>query len=207
MLSALVISMSYLYSLLTGILIGLSLAVPPGPVNAVIAAESVKKSYVNGIKVGLGALTADATFLVIALIGVAVLFNNDTVKMVVSLVGGLILAYMALGILRDFRKPIKEGGKEDIKNYYLTGVAIGFTNPAAILWWITAGAALIASTDISGILGFFIGVILWVTSFSLALHYAKSKALWVYPAVMLVCGVVLLFFSAYLLYGGLRLLF
>ena len=86
------------YHLVSGILIGLSLAVPPGPVNAVIAAESVKKSYINGIKVGLGALTADATFLIIALIGVAVLFNNDSVKLVVSLAGGLILAYMALGI-------------------------------------------------------------------------------------------------------------
>jgi threonine/homoserine/homoserine lactone efflux protein len=198
--------MSYVYSLVAGILIGLSLAVPPGPVNAVIAAESVKKSYVNGIKVGLGALTADATFLVIALIGVAVLFNNDTVKTVVSLAGGLILAYMALGILKDFRKPIKEGGKKDIKNYYLTGVAIGFTNPAAILWWITAGAVLIASTDIAGIAGFFIGVILWVTSFSVTLHYAKSKALWVYPAVMLVSGLVLLIFGVMLLYNGLMLI-
>jgi threonine/homoserine/homoserine lactone efflux protein len=198
--------MSYVYSLVAGILIGLSLAVPPGPVNAVIAAESVKKSYVNGIKVGLGALTADATFLVIALIGVAVLFNNDTVKTVVSLAGGLILAYMALGILKDFRKPIKEGGKKDIKNYYLTGVAIGFTNPAAILWWITAGAVLIASTDIAGIAGFFIGVILWVTSFSVTLHYAKSKALWVYPAVMLVSGLVLLFFGIIIMYNGVMLI-
>jgi threonine/homoserine/homoserine lactone efflux protein len=194
------------YSLVAGILIGLSLAVPPGPVNAVIAAESVKKSYVNGIKVGLGALTADATFLVIALIGVAVLFNNDTVKTIVSLAGGLILAYMALGILKDFRKPIKEGGTKDVKNYYLTGVAIGFTNPAAILWWITAGAVLIASTDIAGIAGFFIGVILWVTSFSVTLHYAKSKALWVYPAVMLVSGLVLLIFGVMLLYNGLMLI-
>lgn len=194
------------YHLASGILIGLSLAVPPGPVNAVIAAESVKKSYVNGIKVGLGALTADATFLAIALIGVAVLFDNDTVKMVVSLAGGLILAYMALGILKDFRSPLKESGKKDIKNYYLTGVAIGFTNPAAILWWITAGAVLIASTDIAGIAGFFIGVILWVTSFSMALHYAKSKARWIYPAVTLGSGLVLLFFGVMLVYNGLQLI-
>lgn len=194
--------MSYLYSLVAGILIGLSLAVPPGPVNAVIAAESVKKSYVNGIKVGLGALTADATFLVIALIGVAVLFDNDTVKMVVSLAGGLILASMALGILKDFRSPLKENGKKDIKSYYLTGVAIGFTNPAAILWWITAGAVLIASTDIAGIAGFFIGVILWVTSFSMALHYAKSRAQWIYPVVTLGSGLVLLFFGVMLVYNG-----
>ncbi len=195
------------YHLAAGILIGLSLAVPPGPVNAVIAAESVKRSYVNGIKVGLGAMTADATFLVITLIGVAVLFNNDTVRLVVSIVGGLILAYMALGILKDFRKPIKEGVNDNVKSYYLTGVAIGFTNPAAILWWITAGAALIASTNLMGIVGFFIGIALWVTAFSIALHYAKSKALWVYPAVMLVCGVVLLFFGAALIYSGLTYIF
>ncbi|HTY90338.1 MAG TPA: LysE family transporter [Methanocella sp.] len=195
------------YHLASGILIGLSLAVPPGPVNAVIAAESVKDSYVNGIKVGLGALTADATFLVIALIGVAIFFNNETVKTVVSLIGGVILAYMALGILKDFRKPIQESGKKDIKNYYLTGVAIGFTNPAAILWWITAGAVLIASTDIAGIAGFFIGVILWVTSFSVTLHYAKSKAQWIYPAVIIISGVALLFFGAVLIYNGLQAIF
>ncbi|HTX44444.1 MAG TPA: LysE family transporter [Methanocella sp.] len=193
------------YHFVAGIFIGLSLAVPPGPVNAVIAAESVKKSYVNGIKVGLGALTADATFLVIAVIGVAVLFNNDAVKTAVSLAGGLILAYMALGILRGFRKPLKEGG-ENIKNYYLTGMAIGFTNPAAILWWITAGAALIASTNIMGVAGFFIGVILWVTAFSVALHYAKTKAEWIYPAVTLVSGVVLLFFGIVLLYNAIGMI-
>ena len=50
------------YSLVAGIAIGLSLAVPPGPMNALIAAESVKRSYVDGIKLGMGAMTADAIF-------------------------------------------------------------------------------------------------------------------------------------------------
>jgi threonine/homoserine/homoserine lactone efflux protein len=194
------------YHLVGGILIGLSLAVPPGPVNAVIATESVKRSYVSGIKVGLGALTADATYLAITLVGVAVLLNNDNVKLAVSLAGGALLAYMALGILKDHNKPIKENGRENIKNHYLTGLVIGFTNPAAILWWITAGAALIASTNMTGVLGFFLGIVLWVTSFSVALHYAKSKAQWVYPLVTLVSGGVLLLFGVMLLYNGLMLI-
>ena len=194
------------YHLAAGILIGLSLAVPPGPVNAVIAAESVKRSYVNGIKVGLGAMTADGTFLVITLIGVAVLFNNSPVKIVVSLVGGLILASMAVGILRDFRKPIRTVAREGVKSYYLTGLAIGFTNPAAILWWITTGAALIASTNAAGIVGFFVGIASWVTAFAATLHFAQSKARWIYPIAMLASGGVLLIFSVYLLYGGVQLL-
>jgi threonine/homoserine/homoserine lactone efflux protein len=194
------------YSLAAGILIGLSLAAPPGPVNAIIAAESVKKSYLNGMKVGLGAMTADATFLVITLVGVTVLFTGDAVKIIVSLAGGLILAYMAVTILKDFNKPLKEDGKEKLKNPYLTGLTIGITNPAQILWWLTAGAALIANFNAPGIVGFFIGIGLWVSSFSMTLHFARKKAVWMYPAVTLVSGVVLLFFSALLIYGAIGLI-
>lgn len=194
------------YSLVAGILIGLSLAVPPGPVNAIIAAESVKKSYLNGMKVGLGAMTADATFLVITLVGVTVLFTGDAVKIIVSLAGGLILAYMAVMILKDFNKPLKGDGKENLKNPYLTGLTIGITNPSQILWWITAGAALIANFNAPGIVGFFVGIGLWVSSFSMTLHFARKKAEWLYPAVTLVSGVVLLFFSIILLYNALTMI-
>jgi len=190
------------YSLVAGILIGLSLAVPPGPMNAIIAAESVKKSYANGIKLGMGAMTADAIYLVITLIGVTVLFTGNTVKLVVSIAGGIILAYMAVSTLKSFRKPLKENGKEDMKSPYLTGLTIGITNPAQILWWITAGAALIANFNLLGIIGFFIGIIMWVSTFSITLNFAGSKVKWLYPAVVLISGIVLLFFSALLLYDG-----
>ncbi len=190
------------YSLVAGILIGLSLAVPPGPINAIIAAESVKRSYLDGMKVGLGAMMADATFLGITLVGVTVLFTGDTVKLVVSLAGGLILAYMAIMILKDFKKPLREAGKEKMSSPYLTGLTIGMTNPAQILWWLTAGAALIANFNAPGIVGFFIGIGLWVSSFSMTLHFARKKAEWLYPVVTLVSGVVLLFFGVVLVYNA-----
>ncbi len=195
------------YSLVAGILIGLSLAVPPGPINAIIAVESVKKSYFDGIKVGMGAMTADATYLVVTLVGVTVLFTGDNIKMVVSMAGGLILAYMAIKILRGFNRPLKENDKKDIKNHYLTGLTIGMANPAQILWWLTAGAALIANFNALGILGFFIGISLWVTTFSVTLHFARKKAEWLYPAVTLVSGVVLLFFSIVLIYTAIGMIF
>ncbi|AFD00003.1 Putative threonine efflux protein [Methanocella conradii HZ254] len=194
-----------LYSLLAGIFIGLSLAVPPGPVNAIIAAESVKRSYLAGIKVGLGAMTADATFLFITLIGIAVLFTGETVKMMASVAGSLILAYMAVKILKGHKKPLKESGKEDIKNHYMTGVIVGITNPASILWWVTAGAALIANFNAPGIAGFFIGIFIWVSSFSITLHFAQKKVEWLYPVIMLASGLVLLFFSVMLLYNAIMM--
>lgn len=193
------------YSLAAGIFMGISLAAPPGPINAIIAVESVKRSYLDGIKVGLGAMTADATYLVVTLIGVTVLFKGDAAKLVVSLAGGLILAYMAVRILRGFNKPLKEDGKKDIRNHYLTGLTVGMMNPSQIMWWLTVGAALIANFNAPGIVGFFAGIGLWVACFSMALHFARKKAEWLYPAVTLVSGIVLLFFSVVLLYNGLML--
>jgi len=190
------------YSLVAGILIGLSLAVPPGPMNAIIASESVKRSYVNGIKLGMGAMTADAIFLAITLIGVTVLFTGDAVKLIVSIAGGVILAYIAVMTIKSFNRPLTESDKEAMRSPYLTGLVIGITNPSQILWWITAGAALIANFNALGIVGFFIGIIIWVTSFSVSLHYAKKKARWLYPAVTLVSGVVLLCFSLLLMYNA-----
>ncbi len=196
------LDLSDAYSLLAGILIGLSLAVPPGPVNAIIAAESARKSCIEGIKVGLGAMTADATFLVITLIGVAVLLTGQTVKIVVSLAGGILLAYMAIKILKGYNRPIRESGKEDVRNHYLTGVIVGITNPASILWWATAGAALIANFNAPGIAGFFIGIFIWVASFSITLDFAQKRVEWLYPAIMLMSGAVLLFFSIVLVYSA-----
>ncbi len=193
------------YSLIAGIAIGLSLAVPPGPMNALIAAESVKRSYVDGIKLGMGAMTADAIFLVITLIGVSVLFTGDIVKMIVSAAGGLILAYMAIGILRNFNKPLDESSKSEVSRPYLTGLTVGATNPAQILWWITAGAALITNFNAAGIAGFFIGIALWVSSFSVTLHFAQKKARWVYPAITLVSGLILLAFGLILAYSAIQL--
>lgn len=193
------------YSLIAGIAIGLSLAVPPGPMNALIAAESVKRSYMGGIKLGMGAMTADAIFLVITLVGVSVLFTGDIVKMIVSAAGALILVFMATGILRNFNRPLEESSKSEVSRPYLTGLTVGVTNPAQILWWITAGAALITNFNAAGIAGFFIGIALWVTSFSVTLHFAQKKAQWVYPAITLISGLILLAFGLILAYNAVQL--
>jgi threonine/homoserine/homoserine lactone efflux protein len=153
----------------------------------------------------MGAMTADAIFLVITLVGVTVLFTGDTVKMIVSAAGGLILAYMALGILRNFNKPLADSSKSEVSRPYLTGLTVGVTNPAQILWWITAGAALITNFNAAGIVGFFIGIVLWVSSFSVTLHFAQKKARWVYPAITLISGLILLAFGLILAYSAIQL--
>jgi threonine/homoserine/homoserine lactone efflux protein len=194
--------MSDIYSLISGFLIGLSLAVPPGPINAMIAAESIKTSAWRGIKLGLGAMTADATYLAITLIGVAVLLKGDDVRMAISLIGGIILLYMGILTLKSYKNPIKESDNSALKNPYVMGLTMGFVNPAALMWWVTAGAALITGFNELSIIGFFSGIIIWVAILAMSMHYAKAKIQGIYPVVIMGCGICILFFGVLLLYNA-----
>lgn len=62
--------MSVATSLLAGVAFGLAMAAPPGPMNAVIAEESVLRGWPAGVKAGLGAMTGDGIFCALAFVGV-----------------------------------------------------------------------------------------------------------------------------------------
>ncbi|PSP74824.1 lysine transporter LysE [Halobacteriales archaeon QS_3_64_16] len=81
---------------------GLALAAPPGPMNAIIAEESVLRGWSAGTRAGLGAMSADACFLLLALYGAsAVLTRYPLVRAVMIGVGGLLMWYFAYGTARD----------------------------------------------------------------------------------------------------------
>ena len=57
-------------TLIAGIIFGIALAAPPGPMNAIIAEESVLRGWSAGFYAGLGAMFADVIFFLLAVIGV-----------------------------------------------------------------------------------------------------------------------------------------
>jgi threonine/homoserine/homoserine lactone efflux protein len=196
--------MSDLYSLVAGVALGLSLGVPPGPVNAAIAAAAARRSYLDGIKIGLGAMTADATYLVLTLIGVAVLLTGSLARNAISVVGGLILLYYAYATLKSYKKSVEAPDSVGTGNHYLMGLVMGLTNPLGILWWVTAGAAFVAMFNVFGVIGFMLGLFAWVSGFSVFVHYAGKKVKIVYPVIIIGSGLMMLFFGLMLLYDVIR---
>jgi len=72
-----------------GAVFGLALAAPPGPMNAVIAEESVLRGRLAGFKAGLGAATADVIFFALAYVGVvAVVESFPLLRAVMVAAGG-----------------------------------------------------------------------------------------------------------------------
>ena len=100
--------MTLLATLAAGVVFGLALAAPPGPMNAIIAEESVLRGWTAGFKAGLGAMTADGIFFVMALAGVVAFVQRlPRVRNAMFLVGGVLMLYFAYGAVRGARQQFR----------------------------------------------------------------------------------------------------
>jgi threonine/homoserine/homoserine lactone efflux protein len=219
-------------SALAGIALGLSLAAPPGPMNAIIAEESVLRGWGSGFRAGLGAMTADAAFLGLALLGVvAVVQDAPTARGLLFGLGGLLMLYFAYGAATDARATFGGGtdgaetaaaddagaaatdgagssGERDSGDSkgFRKAFALALTNPYQILWWLTAGVGLLdpgtVTIDALGglsvstgspviVLGFFGGILVWITGFPAALVTAGRRVDAFAPAVAYLSAAVL----------------
>lgn len=149
-------------SVALGLTLGLSLAAPPGPVNAVIATEGAVKA-VKGTLVGLGALTADAVFMILTVsLGT---WLPGSAKRPLTLAGGVVFLVLAVLVLRSRPSSGRPGHVQ-----YLTGLTMGLTNPFQIAWWLTAGLTLVTSFGLPVVTSFFVGILIWITAFPQAVH-------------------------------------
>lgn len=143
----------------SGVLLGLSLAAPPGPVNSVIAFEGAKRPL-KGTLVGLGAMTSDFIYMLIVLyLGT---FIPEWIKRYLFLVGVRHVDPCLDGL------EVEEGEGAHVP--YLKGLAMGITNPYQMEWWITAGLSSISLFGPIFIVGFFLGISLWITIFPMVMN-------------------------------------
>jgi len=189
-----------LISFAVGLLLGLSIAAPPGPVNALIATHVVTKTkWWAGSLVGSGAMTADAIFLVITYsIGTAV-HPTAGVLMAIYTTGACVMFFFAYKASKAWRKPpIEEAQETRLTHSYFTGLAVALTNPYQILWWLTAGLAFIQSVGVAIVAGFFTGIIIWNISFPFALDYARKRIEKAYKAILLFALMTLIVLGVWL---------
>jgi len=150
-----------LASLAAGVAFGLALAAPPGPMNAVIAEESVLRGWAAGFRAGLGAASADAVFLVLALAGaVAAVERLPTVRAAMVGVGGCLMCYFAYDAVRGARAAFHPAGADSEAGPdpgagsdpdatavggrgFRKAFALALTNPYQILFWLTVGVGLL----------------------------------------------------------------
>jgi threonine/homoserine/homoserine lactone efflux protein len=176
----------------------------------------MKKSWVPGLAVGLGATTADAFYLLITYLGwTGIASRSNGVTGWIYLVGSLVLfVYGSLMVLRQVRNRAKNtiNAKPDVAKKkaggfsYFIGLSLGFSNPYQIAWWLTVGLASISYFGSIVIIGFFGGIILWLFIFSGGLHYGASRYSNVETVVLYGSSLVLFGFAAWFLYHAIHVL-
>ena len=187
-----------------GLAIGLSLAAPPGPVNALIASRAVTRSWRSGFLVGCGAMTADAGFLVLSVLAFSLLSAVRSLFPFIALLGAAVMAYFAWRVTRSWNR-IPAADSADPKEHaasYATGLAVNATSPYPILWWLTGGLALIDRLGPAVLVGFFAGILLWISAFPWTLRTAQRRFARTYHAVLAFSVISLAAFAIWLVWSA-----
>jgi len=183
-----------MFSFLMGILMGFSLASPPGPINAVIASESLISKR-KGILVGTGAMTADFIFMTVSFVIYQVIKPLVAYFYIFASLAMFLLAYSLLHRNSSEKAPKKFGFD------YLKGLMLGLTNPFQIGWWVTAGLSFIGIFGWQSVFGLFLAIIVWITLFPTVIaligYYGGS---FVYSLIRWVSAAAIFMFGIYFLY-------
>ncbi len=152
-----------------GLLAGLAIAAPVGPVNVVCISRTLRKGWKAGLASGLGAATADALYGAIA--GFSINFIIQLLireEFWIRLIGGSFL--IVVGVLYYFKRAgsleAQDAGSAQQSDFVST-LLLNLTNPTTVLSFLAVLAALRASQPRSWwldwllVLGIFCGSLLW----------------------------------------------
>jgi threonine/homoserine/homoserine lactone efflux protein len=162
--------MHEIHIFLKGWIIGLSIAVPVGPIGILCIRRTLVQGRITGFLSGLGAASADALYGAIAGFGLTFLSNFLVGQRIgLHLIGGGLLCF--IGGKTFFSKPPEQGpsvGGNSLWNAYFSTFFLTLTNPMTILFFaaVFAGLGVVSTRDhylSAGILvlGVFVGSSMW----------------------------------------------
>lgn len=187
-----------------GLVLGLSLAAPPGPVMAIMATASAQGRPRESIVTAMGAIVGDAVWLLLAIAGfVAVLRSHPRVIGALGIVGGAMLLWMAWQGLQSTRRGIAES---TLKGSFRLGFATVLSSPYSFAWWVASGPIVISTLRIPGIVGLFLSLVAYTIAFSYALSWLGARVKHAALAVAYVGVAMLSVFGVYFALEGIRLL-
>ena len=201
---------SYALFLLRGVVLGLSIAAPVGPIGVLCIRRTLAAGRVAGFVLGLGAATADMLYGAVAAFGLRVISSLlVSAEVWIHLIGACFLCW--LGVKTILTPPATEPtvviARTSLVGSYVTTLLLTLTNPTTILSFIAifAGIGVLGSeggpaTAGLTVLGIFCGSALWWLTLSGIVNVIRSRFT---PGLMrlvnYLSGTVLLGFALYAL--------
>jgi L-lysine exporter family protein LysE/ArgO len=200
------------------VLLGFSLAAPIGPVNAAQLDKGIKYGFFHAWLVGLGAMVADAIFMLLIYFGIAHFLEIPIMKTFLWSFGSFVLIYSGVESFinsgevetrSDFKKELA------VKSFY-SGFFMTFTNPISILFWLGIYGSILAKTAetyktwdlLIYSSGIFIGLLLWdIFMAAMASTFAKYGSKFFLKMISVIASLSLIGFGLYFGYQAFIALF
>jgi threonine/homoserine/homoserine lactone efflux protein len=169
-------------AIVSGISLGLVLAILLGPVFFMLINTSIKKGFVHAFYLAIGVVISDAMFISVAYFSSAGLLLANAHKFSIGMGGGILL--IIFGIYNFLKRPqIDENSLieyDDSKSYLLNtlkGFMMNTLNPFSLVFWVGVSGTINAKTgdDKSDALLFFICVLTTVLATDLLKAYLAGK--------------------------------
>ncbi len=193
---------------LRGMLIGISIAAPVGPIGVLCIRRTLSDGKLTGFLSGMGAASADMVYGAIAAFGLTVitglLVDN---AFWLRLVGGCFLLY--LGVKTFLEKPADHAAQVTQSGYlstYLSTFFLTITNPITILSFaaIFAGTMLTRETSspLAIVAGVFLGSAAWWLTLSLGVGWMRDQLTPTHMAwINHISGTIIILFGAAALFS------
>lgn len=207
---------------LTGIffgsfIIGLSGALMPGPMFVAVVGQTPRRGVWTGPVIVLGHGVLESALVAMVILGLAEFFSNASVLAAIAVIGGGVLLYMGVDMLRSAGRLSLFGSSGTGAETGLTrlhpfwaGIVTSLSNPYWILWWATIGLSYMViarERGPAGLSAFLVGHVLsdlvWYSTVSVLVAGGRR---WltdgIYRGLIRVCAVVLVFFAIYFGWHG-----
>lgn len=196
--------------LLSVIVISLSGVMMPGPMFAMTVARSYRTPW-TGVQIAFGHAVIEVPLILLIYFGFAQFFEHSTVKLVLSIVGGVMIIWLGIGMFRA-RVGVVQKGKDLPYNAFVAGILTSGLNPFFLLWWATVGSMLLMKFLDFGTTGLVIFIIVhwlcdlvWLTFVSVIIY--KTQSLWgnnIQKWLFIACSLLLIGFGIWFLISGIQ---
>lgn len=196
-----------------GLFLGVSAGLAPGPLLALVMAQTLRHGFWDGVRVALAPLITDLPIVVGSLLLVGAVATTGIVPAVIALAGAGFVAYLAVDTWRA--SPLSGAAVDAAPRSWTRGVTVNLLSPHPYLFWIAVGAptllSAVATSGAAGGAGFLAGFYggLCGSKIAVAALTASSRGVvagrW-YQLVMRVLAVLLAVFALVLLREAVLLL-
>ena len=198
--------------LLAGVVvITLSGVMMPGPMFAVTVAKSYRSPWA-GVRISLGHALVEVPLILLIYFGFARFFEDNTVQLVLNLLGGAMIIWMGIAMFRARTEVVQKGNDSPYSTLVAGIITTGF-NPYFLLWWATIGIMLVMNFMGFGIGGLALLIIVhwlcdlvWLSFVSILVY--RTHSLWglkFQEWLFITISLLLIGFGGWFLISGIRL--